>query len=73
MYLAGKTSSGAFDMSGNVWEWQSNRYEKSSEWLALRGGSWYNHPDYARVSARDLIHPYYQWYNLGFRVVALPS
>jgi formylglycine-generating enzyme required for sulfatase activity len=73
MYLAGKTLSGAFDMSGNVWEWQSNRNEKSSEWLALRGGSWGNHLDDARVSARSDYLPYYDWYYFGFRVVALPS
>lgn len=73
MYLAGKTLSGVFDMSGNVWEWQANRYEKGKEWLAVRGGSWDDHLDDARVAARYLNHPSREWSYRGFRVVALPS
>jgi formylglycine-generating enzyme required for sulfatase activity len=63
------------DLSGNVWEWQANYYNKSHNTLGLRGGSWNGSVDLARVSVRDDHYPYIQWNYNGFRwvVASLPS
>jgi formylglycine-generating enzyme required for sulfatase activity len=73
MYLMGASSEGIFDLTGNVWEWQGNYSSESREYLALRGGSWANDLDFARVAVRDLNLPLDNWGNYGFRVVVLPS
>jgi hypothetical protein len=39
----------------------------------LRGGSWNNNLDNARVAIRNNNHPDNQWNNNGFRVAALHS
>jgi len=61
------------DMSGNVFEWQANYSEKSHRYPALRGGSWSEGVDYARVSVRYYDHPGSGGSNIGFRVVVFPS
>ncbi|MDI6770160.1 MAG: SUMF1/EgtB/PvdO family nonheme iron enzyme [Anaerolineales bacterium] len=60
------------DMSGNVWEWQANFRDSDRDWLALRGGSWYNYLGNARVSIRNYNHPNLRIYFIGFRVLAFP-
>ncbi|HET91342.1 MAG TPA: CHAT domain-containing protein [Chloroflexi bacterium] len=71
---------GVVDMAGNVWEWTSSRYipypgstyapsSSGGERNVVRGGSWANFREKARVSFRgryvyDTRRPY-----LGFRVV----
>jgi formylglycine-generating enzyme required for sulfatase activity len=72
-YPLGASPQGVWDLGGNVWEWQSNYYDKDRDYLAIRGGSWYDRRDYARVSFRDLNRPYYPWRYYGFRVVAPAS
>jgi formylglycine-generating enzyme required for sulfatase activity len=42
MYPAGTSPAQLFDMSGNVFEWQANRYRQGGETFALRGGAWNN-------------------------------
>ncbi|GMV33067.1 MAG: hypothetical protein DYG85_13175 [Chloroflexi bacterium CFX1] len=40
--------------------------------LSLRGGSWNNNQNNARVSGRNNNHPNNEWNNYGFRVVFAP-
>ncbi|GBU22738.1 hypothetical protein R80B4_02650 [Fibrobacteres bacterium R8-0-B4] len=75
---------GIYDMSGNVWEWVSDRYGKysstaqtnptgptSGSYRVFRGGSWGNDAWYCRVSFRDHFTPDYSNDILGFRLVLL--
>jgi formylglycine-generating enzyme required for sulfatase activity len=73
MYPLGAGTKGVMDMSGNVWEWQANFSDREERFLGLRGGSWDNDEDFARVSIRSLDLPLYRYLIIGFRVVAFPS
>jgi formylglycine-generating enzyme required for sulfatase activity len=75
MYPQGATKqfAGIMDMSGNVWEWQANYRDSDHDVLGLRGGSWLIYVDFARVSARNVNLPLGRNYDVGFRVLALPS
>jgi formylglycine-generating enzyme required for sulfatase activity len=65
------------DMTGNVFEWCRNKYEKPKVTIAdeskdarvLRGGSWYDRRREARCSYRDSDHPGVRCGSVGFRVV----
>jgi formylglycine-generating enzyme required for sulfatase activity len=64
---------GLMDMSGNVWEWQANYGDNDHDVLSLRGGSWNDVQDYARVSYRLNTLPNTRLNRIGFRLYALPS
>ena len=77
------TPEGAFDLTGNVWEWMSSQYQKypydaddGRENLdddkvsrVLRGGAWFNDQDCARAVYRYFSPPGDRGGDLGFRVV----
>lgn len=74
---------GLYDMSGNVWEWMSSNWreqfdgseqqcnEDTTDTSArvVRGGSWFNLPDFVRSSARYFYLPGYRVVGIGFRVL----
>jgi formylglycine-generating enzyme required for sulfatase activity/WD40 repeat protein len=78
---------GLRDMSGNVWEWCSDRFDKdyysksppqnptgstTGKTRLLRGGSWVTSPVYGRSAFRDGgIPPYSRYDHIGFRVVVV--
>ncbi len=74
---------GIYDMSGNVWEWCSDLYDKNyytyspqnnpqgsarSTGRVLRGGSWFNIADYCRVANRLGNYPFSIYNYYGFRI-----
>jgi formylglycine-generating enzyme required for sulfatase activity len=76
---------GIYDMSGNVWEWCEDYYDKmfyeksagaknpvnktQSDNCVYRGGSWYHNSGLCRVARRDYDSPSLRDRTLGFRLV----
>ena len=72
MYPQGESQPhGVMDMSGNVFEWQANYYDKDHKFLSWRGGSWDVTHQVARVANRLFYFPLVGDNLLGFRVVAV--
>ncbi len=64
------SSTGLFDLVGNVWEWCENRYDGKGEKRVLRGGSWnLNDPRALHSPLRILVGPGARNDSCGFRLV----
>ncbi len=74
---------GLYDMTGNTWSWVQDCGNDSyngapgngDAWTSgncgqrvLRGGSWFNIPQYARVAYRSTNNPALRFNNIGFRL-----
>ena len=64
----GNNPAGLWDGAGNVWELTGSWYTEG-ESCVVRGGSWFDLRRYARCARRNVNHPDYFNFNLGFRVV----
>jgi formylglycine-generating enzyme required for sulfatase activity len=70
---------GLYDMTGNVWEWMSDRYARASpegaaspRTRSLRGGYWGDVAEFVRVANRIGLQPSARGAGYGFRL-ALPA
>ena len=63
------STQGVHDMIGNVWEWTDGWYDADRRWRVVRGGSWFNNVNFARVGGRYGLRltPDYRLDLIGFR------
>jgi formylglycine-generating enzyme required for sulfatase activity len=65
---------GLHGLGGNVWEWCMDRFNQSTNWRALRGGSWATSRSEEMLSSyRRGYDPLFRMDDVGFRVVIAPE
>ncbi|MFN3742401.1 MAG: NACHT domain-containing protein [Anaerolineales bacterium] len=72
-YPQGISPVGAWDMSGNVWEWLNAWYDEEHRYRVVRGGSWIGYQWFARASFCNWSIPLTFNDDLGFRPVIAPE
>jgi len=73
VYPGGASPYGVMDMAGNVWEWTATESEGEKGLRVLKGGSWSDRSDSARVGSRFIAPPGICYHIYGFRVCARRS
>lgn len=68
-YPSGVASSGAQDMTGNVWEWVAPSSESSINQQLVKGGGWRTQQGFSIISARNWVDPKMKNPSFGFRCV----
>ena len=63
-------SLGIYDMTGNVWEWCEDYYDKLCNYHVMRGGSWSSLDKHCNIFYRDRNTPYSRNNICGFRLAA---
>ena len=72
IFESGNTPEGISDLSGNVWEWCMDWYDKNRSSRVLRGGSWTDYEQFCRSAYRFAYPPGYRNDFIGFRLVFVP-
>ena len=61
---------GLYGLGGNVWEWCKDRFNQTTNWRVLRGGSWAtSRPEEMLSSYRRGYDPRFRMDDVGFRLV----
>jgi formylglycine-generating enzyme required for sulfatase activity len=73
-FAASPSAYGAYDMGGDVFQWNEANVSDLNLYRGLRGGSWLHASNFlASSSDSSRIDPTYETYDIGFRVASVAS